>query len=73
MKLKKNYSLDVLARHNPLIAIEVFLRDSFISILENVYPEKLEGREISEFEKNSFQNVIRQDFMWFCPIQYWIR
>ena len=71
--LEQNFSLEVLSRHNALVfivaAVETFLRDSFLSILENVYPEKLDGKGISEFEKYSFQNAkqIRKDFKWLCP------
>ncbi len=72
--LEKNYSLDILARHNALVflltAIETFLKDSFKGILKDVFPEKIEGKEISKIvKKYNFQNIISigKAFDWLCP------
>ena len=80
-EISLKFELHIIARHNSLIlmigAIEVFLRDSFKTILENIYPEKIErSEERSEemsvertIKRYSFQNLNStiKAFSWLCP------
>lgn len=58
----KNYSIKTIAMHNVLIlmvsAVDTFLKDSFIQILNNVYPQKKGSNDaVSISKRYSFQNT----------------
>lgn len=68
-----NYDLDILAKHNAIVfmvtAVEAFLKDSFIDILTNIFPEKIVNENINKIVKRySFQNIysINEAFNWLC-------
>lgn len=73
-EISKQFTIDGIARHNSLIllvgAVETFLKDSFIMILEEVYPEKM-GRKTSQqiVRRYIFQNLdsITKAYTWLCP------
>lgn len=74
-EIATEFQLDIIGKHNSLIlmvgSVETFLRDSFIAILENVYPSKIGQDSIEDFvrKKYSFQNLdsTSKAFSWLCP------
>lgn len=74
-EISAEFQLDIIGKHNSLVlmigAVETFLRDSFISILENIYPDKIRRDSIEDFvrKKYSFQNLdsITSAYGWLCP------
>lgn len=74
-EISTELQLDIIAKHNSLVliigAVETFLRDSFISILTNVYPDKIGRDSVEDFvrKKYKFQNLdsISKAFSWLCP------
>lgn len=75
-EILKKFKIDTIVRHHSLIliisAVETFLKDSFITILENVYPEKKEEKnteQIIKKQRYTFQNLdsTARAFSWLCP------
>jgi len=71
--LEKNYSLEVIARHNAIVfivtAVEAFLKDSFKEILVQIFPEKIKSNNLTKTIKRfNFQNIksINIAFDWLC-------
>lgn len=72
--ISEGFSIDGIARHNSLVlligAVETYLKDSFIMILDHVYPEKKRGKSSDQIARRySFQNLksIVKAYKWLCP------
>ncbi|MCK4444122.1 MAG: hypothetical protein KAW09_06235 [Thermoplasmata archaeon] len=73
-EISKQFAIDGIARHNSLIlligAVETFLKDSFMIILEEVFPGKMGGKTPERIARSySFQNLdsITRAYEWLCP------
>lgn len=73
-EISTKYRLDIIARHNSLVlmisAVENFLKDSFMIILEHIYPNKKKKQKPKRIlRRYSFQNLdsILRAFEWLCP------